>query len=300
MNTGGVPNDLIQNLDPLALIIFIPLCDQFIYPWLRKKEIRFTALKRIFWGFMTGFAAMVIACIIQYYIYKKAPPQCGKANMNDCADITKKLMDAAEAEAKKNGTVSTLHLVGYADINVWVQTPAYILIAFSEIFASITGLEYGIYHLHTMKEIANQVLAFTKAPANMRSLVMSMFLFTNAVSSAIAQGFTGLSTDPLLVWNYATVGIIAFVVGIGFWISHRKLDLEEDHLNMLPEGHLHKDVSDVESDDQVPGHLVDRHSEGLGEKGRTSTPPEPHPASDTGGASATNEVGSGPTVRAVN
>ena len=58
-------------------------------------------------------------------------------------------------------------------LNVWIQTGSYILIAFSEIFASITGLEY----------------AFTKAPRNMRSLVMSAFLFTNAISSAIGEAF---------------------------------------------------------------------------------------------------------------
>jgi POT family proton-dependent oligopeptide transporter len=49
----------------------------------------------------------------------------------------------------------------------------YILIAISEIFASITGLEY----------------AFTKAPKNMRSLVMSVFLFMSAISSAIGEAF---------------------------------------------------------------------------------------------------------------
>jgi hypothetical protein len=146
----------------------------------------------------------------------------------------------------------------------------------------------------------NLFSAFTKAPANMRSLVMSMFLFTNAVSSAIAQGFTGLSTDPLLVWNYATVGIIAFVVGIGFWISHRKLDQEEDHLNMLPEGHLHKQTSDVESDHHSTGDTVEHESRILGEKRLTTTPPEPHPASENTGASTANEIGAGPTVRVVN
>jgi hypothetical protein len=153
---------------------------------------------------------------------------------------------------------------------------------------------------HSEQEPADLVSAFTKAPTNMRSLVMSMFLLTNAVSSAIAQGFTGLSTDPLLVWNYATVGIIAFVVGIAFWISHRKLDLEEDHLNMLPEGHLHKSIDGMESDDHVLGHPVEHYSEVKGEKALASTPPDPHPASDNTGALTGNVIGTGPTVRSVN
>ena len=49
----------------------------------------------------------------------------------------------------------------------------YILVAVSEILASITGLEY----------------AFTKAPKNMRSLVMACFLFMTALSSAIGEIF---------------------------------------------------------------------------------------------------------------
>jgi POT family proton-dependent oligopeptide transporter len=58
-----------------------------------------------------------------------------------------------------------------SSLNVWIQSGSYILIALSEIFAAISGLEY----------------AFTKAPKNMRSLVMAVFLFTSAVSSAIGE-----------------------------------------------------------------------------------------------------------------
>lgn len=36
MTLNGVPNDVVSNLDPLALIIFIPICDQFLYPGLEK------------------------------------------------------------------------------------------------------------------------------------------------------------------------------------------------------------------------------------------------------------------------
>jgi POT family proton-dependent oligopeptide transporter len=60
-----------------------------------------------------------------------------------------------------------------SSLNVWIQSGSYVLIALSEILASITGLEY----------------AFTKAPKNMRSLVMAVFLFTSAISSAIGEAF---------------------------------------------------------------------------------------------------------------
>jgi POT family proton-dependent oligopeptide transporter len=62
-----------------------------------------------------------------------------------------------------------------SSLNVWIQSGSYVLIALSEILASITGLEY----------------AFTKAPKNMRSLVMAVFLFTTAISSAIGEAFNG-------------------------------------------------------------------------------------------------------------
>ena len=109
--------------------------------------------------------------------------------------------------------------VGPAPISVGVQVIPYIFSSFSEILAAITGLEF----------------AFTKAPKNMRSLVMAIFLFMNAFSAALSQAFTALSEDPLLVWDYATVAIVSFIGGNVFWLAHRKLDKEEDRLNMLVE-----------------------------------------------------------------
>ncbi|KDR79530.1 hypothetical protein GALMADRAFT_243632 [Galerina marginata CBS 339.88] len=195
MSTHGLPNDVLSNLDPFALIILIPICDVFFYPALRRMGLNFTALKKITAGFMTGAAAMVWAAVVQHYIYKTSP--CG----NHAADC-------------ESPNVSPL--------NVWIQTGAYILIAISEILASITGLEY----------------AFTKAPKNMRSLVMSIFLFMSAVASALGEAFVSLSADPLLVWNYAVMGVLAFVVGCLFWWSVKDLDAREDELNNMDEGHV--------------------------------------------------------------
>ncbi|KAF8635253.1 hypothetical protein AX15_000479 [Amanita polypyramis BW_CC] len=194
MTTNGFPNDVLSNLDPFALIIFIPICDIIIYPLLRRIGINFSPLKRIVFGFLTGATSMMWAAVVQHYIYKTNP--CGYYA----------------------GTCDVSPIV--SPLNVWIQTGSYVLIAFSEIFASITGLEY----------------AFTKAPKNMRSLVMAVFLFMSGISAALGEAFVGLSIDPLLVWNYGVMAAIAGVTGIFVWVHVRKLDAQEDELNNLADG----------------------------------------------------------------
>jgi len=126
-----------------------------------------------------------------------------------------------------------------SSLNVWIQGGSYILIAFSEILASITGLEY----------------TYTKAPKNMKSLVMAMFLFTSAVAAAIGEAFNGesciywtgpvftqilaLSIDPLLVWNYGTMAVLSGVGGLLFWLSFRRLDAEDAALDNIGESHYY-------------------------------------------------------------
>lgn len=202
MTLLGVPNDVVNNLDPFALILFIPICDQFLYPALRKAGFRFTAIKKIFTGFILAAMAMVWSAVLQFYIYKTSP--CGN-QANNCFSA--------------DGNVNPSPLI------VWIQTGAYVLIAFSEIFASITSLEY----------------AYSKAPVNMRSLIQAISLFTNAISAAIAEALNPLSQDPLLVWNYGVFAVLAFVGGILFIIQFWGLDKEEDALNNLPVGHVEAD-----------------------------------------------------------
>lgn len=201
MQRHGVPNDIINNLNPLSIIIMIPLMDFVVYPAFRKARINFSPIKRMTTGWAFAFFSMVAACVTQYYIYEKSV--CGKY-----------------ASGKLPGTENNPdgpENCPEAPINVWVQALPYIFIGMAEIFTNVTSLEY----------------AFTKAPSNMRSLVMSINLLMNAFSSAISQAFVSLSADPLLVWNYAVVAIIAFIGSFCFWFHFRNLDKEEDRLNML-------------------------------------------------------------------
>ncbi|ETN40318.1 uncharacterized protein HMPREF1541_04594 [Cyphellophora europaea CBS 101466] len=199
MRHQGVPPEIVAQLDPLALIIFIPIFDLLIYPGLRKAGIKFTPIKKITLGFMFASASMVWAAVVQNYIYKHN--QCGTHPSEGLPDGT----DCAPA-----------------DISIWVQSGSYVLLATSEILASITSLEY----------------AFTKAPKNMRSLVQAFALFQTAIANAIGEALVALSADPLLTWNYTVFAVLSFVGGVLFWLSHRNLDRDEDLLNQLPTGHV--------------------------------------------------------------
>jgi POT family proton-dependent oligopeptide transporter len=196
MNLHGAPNDLIQNLNPISIVVMIPIFDFIIYPALRKARIPFTPIKRMACGFLMASLAMVAACVTQYYVYK----------LNPCGNEAATCRDANDE-------------VVYSEINVWVQTVPYVFVGISEIFTSITGLEY----------------AFSKAPTNMRSFVMAINLLMNAFSSALAQALVALANDPLLVWNYGVVAVIAFLGGAAFWLCFRKLDADEDKWNMIQE-----------------------------------------------------------------
>ncbi|KAH6715685.1 putative peptide transporter ptr2 [Leptodontidium sp. MPI-SDFR-AT-0119] len=213
MKLGGVPNDIVSNFNPLFIVILIPIMDKLVYPACRKANLHFTPIKRITCGFFLASAAMVSATVTQWYIYRQSP--CPGNNANNC------YLDAEETDKWQS------------NISVWVQLLPYGLIGFSEIMASVTSLEY----------------AFTKAPVNMRSSVTAVSLFMNALSSALAQALVALAEDPLLVWNYGVVAVVAAVGGVLFWFDNAKIDSEEDKMNLLPSAkyRARDTVSDPES-----------------------------------------------------
>lgn len=94
---------------------------------------------------------------------------------------------------------------------------------------------------------------------NMRSTVTAVSLFMNALSSALAQALVALAEDPLLVWNYGVVAVVAFIGGILFWLDNAKVDSEEDKMNLLPSAQYkaRENVADPES---AEGTMYEKHS----------------------------------------
>jgi POT family proton-dependent oligopeptide transporter len=178
MQTGDVPNDIMQNINPLTLVIVIPIADRIFYPGLRRMGIHFGPMARITTGFCFAAMSMAYSAGIQAYIYTQ-PPFYDHPNGN-----------------------------GKNDVSAALIVPAYVLVAISEIFASITGLEY----------------AYKKAPEKMKSLVMAMFLFTSCVGSILGFTLVSVAVDPKLKWMYAGVAIAMGVCAPIFYLIHGKND----------------------------------------------------------------------------
>jgi POT family proton-dependent oligopeptide transporter len=197
MELHGIPNDIMQNIDALTIVIFIPICDRILYPGLRKMGIEFKPITRIAWGFFLGTIAMLYAAYVQKTIYAAAP----------CFDHPLKC-DAAKLPGEK---------LEHNHVHVAMQAPAYFLIALGEIFASITGLEY----------------AYTKAPASMKSFIMAMFLLTSAFGAALGAAIAPLTKDPYLTGFYLGLAITSGITGFVFWILFKKYNAMEDSMNEL-------------------------------------------------------------------
>jgi proton-dependent oligopeptide transporter, POT family len=61
------------------------------------------------------------------------------------------------------------------------------------------------------------------------------------------HSLSALANDPLLVWNYGVVAVLAGVTGVIFWFSIRHLDAKEDQLNNLDTGHVDPNADPVKA-----------------------------------------------------
>ncbi|KAF2669276.1 PTR2-domain-containing protein [Microthyrium microscopicum] len=100
---------------------------------------------------------------------------------------------------------------GVSTISVWAQAPIYILGAMSECFCQVTAYE----------------IAYARSPKNMKSLVMSIFMFMNALSSALGLIVTPAIKDPGLIWVWIGPAITMFVISIFFRIQYHSMNSDD-------------------------------------------------------------------------
>ena len=106
METNGTPNDLVGAMNQVGCIIFAPLIQEVLYPFLHRRRIYLRPVTRITIGFCFVASSMLYATLVQHFIYSS----------------------------------------GDVKINVWIVAPLYFLLAIGEVFAVVTAMEYAYDH----------------------------------------------------------------------------------------------------------------------------------------------------------
>jgi POT family proton-dependent oligopeptide transporter len=197
MQLTHFPNDGIQVLNPIACVVIGPFIQKILYPGLARLHIPFGPIMRMTAAFLTMAATFAYASGVQKMIYNSGP----------CYDAP-----LACPAAQRPGEETLPNA-----INVWVQTPIYVILAFSEIFGFVTLSEYS----------------YSMAPKDMRTVIQSMRLLSAGIGSAIGIALGAVSNDPDTLWMYVSLSASLAVAALLFWAVVGHYDKDDQDLNTM-------------------------------------------------------------------
>jgi len=188
LKTDGAPNDVLNNFNPLAIILFSPILNFALYPALRKAKIHYGPIKRICTGFFLAMCAGIGYTVLQHYAYMASP--CG-------------VYGSSEDRCVEEGLT--------ADISVWWMGLPYAVGGISELFVNVPA--FGI--------------AYSRSPVNMRGVVSGINLLNTAFAYLINLALSDVVKDPNLVWCFGGPVIVLAVTTVIFWFTFKHIDKEE-------------------------------------------------------------------------
>lgn len=146
-NDFTIPVAVLNLFNSAIILMLIPIVDRFLYPKLEQWGINFTQLKRIGTGMILATLSVTIAAIIEIQ---------RKNIMRDGHYLQQNL---------------STEVFNASDLSVMVQIPQFALIGASEVFASITGLEF----------------AYSQSPLALQGVIMGLFLLTTGLGSYVGS-----------------------------------------------------------------------------------------------------------------
>ncbi|GLJ25470.1 hypothetical protein SUGI_0487640 [Cryptomeria japonica] len=192
--------DQMQALDPLLILVLIPLFSQIIYPFLEKHGIGLKPMKRMVLGMFLCSLAFVASGLLQLVIDKIS-------TSGSTGYYSNPITDAKLDNRIHYGLFNATHAYGNTrQLSILWQVPQYVLLTTSEVLFSITGLEF----------------AYSQAPVSMKSVVQAVWLLTSAAGDIITIVLVGIIGDKLSTANrsliFAMGGFVATLLMM--WASN--------------------------------------------------------------------------------
>ena len=145
MQSNGVPNDVINNFNPLAIIVFTPILDYGIYPLLTRYKMNPNITIRVFIGFMIAAGAMAGGAILQQMVYDRSL----------CGDYA----STCDTET---------------DISLWQSCVVYGLTGIAETFANVGGYQIAfVTSPSNMKSLVMALFLFMTALSSIIDIIIS-------------------------------------------------------------------------------------------------------------------------------
>uniref|UniRef100_A0A0B6ZE32 Major facilitator superfamily (MFS) profile domain-containing protein n=1 Tax=Arion vulgaris TaxID=1028688 RepID=A0A0B6ZE32_9EUPU len=173
-----VPAAALNVFNTISIIILIPIVDRFVYPLFERIGRPLTYLKRMGIGMVLSVIAVCVAGIVE--IYRK------EFLVNSHVQVL----------AGQNFTSSSM--------SVFVQIPQFALIGASEIFTSVTTLEF----------------AYNQAPVSMQGLLTGLFLAASGVGNWVSTAILSIvqaATEERPWWcdeiNHCNMEYLLFLLG---------------------------------------------------------------------------------------
>lgn len=145
MTLDGIPNDIMNNFNSLAIIVATPILTWGIYPFFERIGYPLKPMTRLSIGFILGMITMIIGALVQWRIYETSP--CGW-HSTECDDVS--------------------------PVSIAWMIPQYAIPAVGELFVMVTGYELAYTRAPArMKGLVYAICLFSSAISAAISLACS-------------------------------------------------------------------------------------------------------------------------------
>uniref|UniRef100_A0A8B9EQG2 Solute carrier family 15 member 1 n=1 Tax=Anser cygnoides TaxID=8845 RepID=A0A8B9EQG2_ANSCY len=183
--------DQMQTVNPILIVIMVPVVDAVIYPLIRKCKINFTPLRKMTVGMFLAGLAFIAAALVQLQI-----------------DVSSALYSLLlflmyHFNFQCSGNVAALNYsqdIPPNTVHMAWQIPQYFIMTCGEVVFSVTGLEFS----------------YSQAPSNMKSVLQAGWLLTVAVGNIIVLIVAGASKLSQQWAEYVLFAALLFAVCIIF------------------------------------------------------------------------------------